>query len=98
MQAGDVPATYAAIDRIAAATGFVPHTQLADGLARFVAWYRSYHGLPAGDVRIDVGPGRFEGPIAADVSVIVVTGGPGAALQSACRVGRSPTIPTPDSP
>jgi UDP-glucuronate 4-epimerase len=47
MQAGDVPATYAAIDRIAAATGFVPHTQLADGLARFVAWYRSYHGLPA---------------------------------------------------
>ena len=48
MQAGDVPATYAAIDRLAAATGFAPHTQLADGLARFVAWYRSYHDLPAG--------------------------------------------------
>jgi len=47
MQAGDVPATYAAIERIAAATGFVPHTQLADGLARFVAWYRTYHELPA---------------------------------------------------
>jgi len=48
MQAGDVPATYAAIDRLAAATGFAPHTPLADGLARFVAWYRDYHDLPAG--------------------------------------------------
>ena len=47
MQAGDVPATYAAIDRLAAATGFAPHTPLAEGLARFVAWYRSYHDLPA---------------------------------------------------
>ena len=48
MQPGDVPATYASIDRLAAATGFAPHTPLAEGLARFVAWYRSYHGLPAG--------------------------------------------------
>ena len=47
MQPGDVPATYAAIDRLAAATGFAPHTELADGLARFVAWYRGYHDLPA---------------------------------------------------
>ena len=37
MQPGDVPATYAAIDRLAAVTGFAPHTPLADGLARFVA-------------------------------------------------------------
>ena len=49
MQPGDVPDTYAAIDRIAAPTGFVPHTQLDDGLARFVAWYREYYGLPAGE-------------------------------------------------
>jgi UDP-glucuronate 4-epimerase len=47
MQPGDVPATYAAIDRIKAATGFAPRTPLADGLARFVAWYRDYHALPA---------------------------------------------------
>jgi len=46
MQPGDVPATYAAIDRLAAATGFAPHTPLADGLARFAAWYRAYRGLP----------------------------------------------------
>jgi UDP-glucuronate 4-epimerase len=44
MQPGDVPITYASIDRLRQATGFVPKTSLADGLARFVAWYREYHG------------------------------------------------------
>jgi UDP-glucuronate 4-epimerase len=44
MQPGDVPETYASIDRLAALTGFAPSTPLADGLARFVAWYRDYHG------------------------------------------------------
>jgi UDP-glucuronate 4-epimerase len=44
LQSGDVQATYAAIDRLAAATGFAPATALADGLARFVAWYREYYG------------------------------------------------------
>jgi len=43
LQSGDVPATYAAIDRLEAATGFAPRTSLADGLARFVAWYRGYY-------------------------------------------------------
>jgi UDP-glucuronate 4-epimerase len=47
MQPGDVPETYASIDRLGAATGFAPHTELADGLARFVAWYRDYYGQPA---------------------------------------------------
>ena len=46
MQPGDVPATYAAIDRLAAVTGFAPHTPLADGLARFVSWYRSTTSCP----------------------------------------------------
>lgn len=44
LQRGDVQATYASIDRLAAATGFAPTTALADGLARFVAWYREYYG------------------------------------------------------
>jgi len=43
MQPGDVRATYAAIDRLAQATGFAPHTSLEDGLARFVDWYRDYY-------------------------------------------------------
>ena len=42
MQPGDVPATYASIDRLHALTGFAPRTPLGDGLARFVRWYR-YH-------------------------------------------------------
>jgi UDP-glucuronate 4-epimerase len=45
MQPGDVPATYAATERLAALTGFAPHTSLADGLGRFVAWYRDYYGV-----------------------------------------------------
>ena len=44
MQAGDVPATYASIDRLRAATGFAPRTPLALGLSRFVDWYRNYYG------------------------------------------------------
>jgi UDP-glucuronate 4-epimerase len=42
-QPGDVPATFAAIGRLAAATGFAPTTSLADGLQRFVAWYLDYY-------------------------------------------------------
>jgi UDP-glucuronate 4-epimerase len=45
MQPGDVPATYASIDRLREATGFAPRTSLEEGLARFVAWYRDYHGV-----------------------------------------------------
>jgi UDP-glucuronate 4-epimerase len=44
MQPGDVPATFAAIDRLRAATGFAPDTPLDVGLARFVDWYRGYYG------------------------------------------------------
>jgi UDP-glucuronate 4-epimerase len=44
MQDGDVPATYASIDRLRALTGFAPHTPLAAGLARFIDWYRAYYG------------------------------------------------------
>jgi len=43
LQSGDVPETYASIDRLRALTGFAPSTPLAVGLERFVAWYRDYH-------------------------------------------------------
>ena len=45
MQPGDVPATYASIDRLRAATGFAPRTPLAEGLSRFVDWYRDYYNV-----------------------------------------------------
>jgi UDP-glucuronate 4-epimerase len=48
LQPGDVPETYAAIERLAAATGFAPATPLAVGLAKFVDWYRSYYGSGTG--------------------------------------------------
>jgi UDP-glucuronate 4-epimerase len=43
MQAGDVPATYADTRALQAAVGFAPATPLADGLARFAAWFKGYH-------------------------------------------------------
>jgi UDP-glucuronate 4-epimerase len=44
LQPGDVPATYASIERLAAATGFAPATPLRVGLTSFVQWYREYYG------------------------------------------------------
>ena len=46
MQPGDVKATYADTRALQQAVGFVPSTQLADGLARFAAWFRNYYGFP----------------------------------------------------
>jgi UDP-glucuronate 4-epimerase len=43
MQPGDVTATYANIDKLAALTGYKPKVKLAEGLNRFVAWYRTFY-------------------------------------------------------
>jgi UDP-glucuronate 4-epimerase len=45
MQAGDVPATYADVDDLMREVDFKPKTSIAEGIKRFIAWYRSYHGL-----------------------------------------------------
>jgi UDP-glucuronate 4-epimerase len=45
LQPGDVPETCADIDAIARDTGFAPTTPIDEGLPRFVAWYRDYHGV-----------------------------------------------------
>jgi UDP-glucuronate 4-epimerase len=47
LQAGDVPKTYADTSRIEALAGFKPETPLAEGIARFLAWYRSYYSVSA---------------------------------------------------
>ena len=44
MQPGDVEATYADIDRARAKLGFEPTVSIAEGIPRFVQWYREYHG------------------------------------------------------
>ena len=43
MQPGDVAETCADVDALARDTGFRPGTPLAEGVRKFVAWYRSYH-------------------------------------------------------
>jgi UDP-glucuronate 4-epimerase len=43
MQDGDVPITYAETSRLRAAVDFSPSTPLAEGIGRFVAWYRDYY-------------------------------------------------------
>lgn len=44
MQPGDVPATWADARLIQALVGKLPQTDLADGVARFVDWYRGWNG------------------------------------------------------
>jgi len=43
MQPGDVLATYANVDDLAADVDFAPNTPLADGIATFVDWYRDFY-------------------------------------------------------
>jgi UDP-glucuronate 4-epimerase len=45
MQPGDVVATYADIEAARRDLDFAPRTGIEEGLGRFVAWYRDYHGL-----------------------------------------------------
>jgi len=43
MQPGDVPETYADISASTRDFGFKPRTTMAEGVPKFVEWYRSYH-------------------------------------------------------
>jgi UDP-glucuronate 4-epimerase len=45
MQPGDVLATYADVDDLSCDVGFAPNTPIAEGMRRFVAWYRDYYGV-----------------------------------------------------
>jgi UDP-glucuronate 4-epimerase len=45
IQPGDVPATFADIDRAREKLGFQPLTSIDEGVPRFVRWYLDYHGL-----------------------------------------------------
>jgi UDP-glucuronate 4-epimerase len=43
MQKGDVPATWADASLLQSLTGYRPQTDVKDGIAKFVAWYKSYY-------------------------------------------------------
>lgn len=43
MQPGDVPATWADAELLRTLIGYVPETDIREGVRRFVAWYRDYY-------------------------------------------------------
>ncbi len=43
LQAGDVPASHADVEALRDWVGYAPATEVRSGVARFVAWYRSYY-------------------------------------------------------
>jgi UDP-glucuronate 4-epimerase len=45
MQPGDVPATWADATLIRDLVGPLPHTDITEGVRRFVAWYRDYYQI-----------------------------------------------------
>jgi UDP-glucuronate 4-epimerase len=45
MQPGDVRETYADIEASQRDLGFSPHTTIDEGIPKFIAWYRQYHGV-----------------------------------------------------
>ena len=44
MQPGDVPITFADVDDLMREVDFKPATPIGEGIARFVDWFRAYHG------------------------------------------------------
>lgn len=44
MQMGDVPATWANAELLRSLTGYQPNTDMRDGIANFVTWFRDYYG------------------------------------------------------
>jgi UDP-glucuronate 4-epimerase len=45
LQPGDVPETYADIEKTKRLLGFDPKTSIRSGIKRFLSWYRRYYGL-----------------------------------------------------
>ncbi|WP_242445872.1 hypothetical protein [Chromatium okenii] len=43
LQPGDVPDTFADVSDLVRDTGYFPSTPVAEGVARFVEWYRTFY-------------------------------------------------------
>ena len=43
IKAGDVPATYASIEKLQKKIGFKPTTTISEGLDKFATWYVEYY-------------------------------------------------------
>jgi UDP-glucuronate 4-epimerase len=45
LQDGDVPETYADTDALNQWVGFVPNTEIKQGIEKYVGWYKQYYAL-----------------------------------------------------
>ena len=45
MQPGDIPESFADIDKSTAMLGYKPNTNIVDGIPRFIDWYKKYHEI-----------------------------------------------------
>jgi UDP-glucuronate 4-epimerase len=45
LQPGDVPATYADVEDLVADVGFKPSTTIAEGIGKFIDWYKVYYRM-----------------------------------------------------
>ena len=45
MQAGDIYATYASIEKLHKAVGYQPKTSIKEGIPVFAAWFKQYYGI-----------------------------------------------------
>ncbi len=45
LQAGDVPATWANVDKLIKDVNFLPKTGVEEGIAKFIDWYKSYYKI-----------------------------------------------------
>ena len=43
MQPGDVPESFADIDKSTELLGYIPTTDINEGIPRFIDWYKEYH-------------------------------------------------------
>ena len=43
MQPGDVPKSFADIDKSTEMLSYIPTTDINEGIPRFIAWYKEYH-------------------------------------------------------
>ena len=48
MQDGDVPATYASVEKLHKAVGYEPTTPITVGLPKFIAWFKEWRGRQGG--------------------------------------------------
>lgn len=58
MQPGDVAETYADVEDLIRDTGFRPSTPIAEGIRKFVAWYREYHKMGNGPADVKAREGH----------------------------------------